>query len=158
MNELFDQYFDYALYGAIAWVIFIIFASLLYRAGKGKQFPAFPEGTVRFHEKWVSGRSLKNLFTRFGGARKVLDVTVGRGYLLIRPVFPFNLMFLPEFTDLEHVVPIDRIIEVKEIESFGQQGVFIRFQSESRTGKDVELYLRNTASFIEVMGKGTKPE
>lgn len=50
MNELFEQYFNYALYGAIAWVVFIICASILYRAGKGKQFPSLPEGTVRFHE------------------------------------------------------------------------------------------------------------
>jgi len=156
MNELFEQYFDYLFYAAIVWVVFIIFASILSRAGKGKQFPAIPEGTVRFHEKWVSGRSLKNLFTQFGGARNVLDVTVGRGYLVIRPVFPFNLMFLPEFTDLEHVVPIDRIIEVKEIKSFGKQGIFIRFQNESRTEKDVELYPRNSASFLEAIGKGTK--
>jgi hypothetical protein len=154
MNELFDQFFDFAFYGAIVWLVIVIFVSILYRARKARQFPSIPEGTVQFREKWVSGRSLKNLFTRFGGASNVLNVMVGRGYLVIRPVFPFNLMFIPEFTDLEHVVPIARIIEVKEIQSLGKEGIIIRFQNESRRESEVELYLRNPESFLEAVGNG----
>lgn len=156
MNELFEQYFDYVFYGAIAWLVFVIFVSILYRARKARQFPSIPEGTVKFREKWVSGRSLKNLFTRYGGARNVLNVMVGRGYLVIRPVFPFNLMFIPEITDLEHIVPIARILEVKEIQSLGKDGIIIRFQNESRRESAVELYLRNPASFLEAVGNGAR--
>lgn len=81
---------------------------------------------------------------------------VGRGYLVIRPVFPFNLMFIPEFTDLEHIVPIARIMEVKEIQSLGKDGIIIRFQNESRRESAVELYLRNPASFLEAVGNGAR--
>lgn len=152
MNELFDQYFDYVFYGVIAWLVIVLFASILYRAGKARQFPSIPEGTVQFRENWASGRSLKNLFTQIGGGRNVLTVLVGRGYLVIKPVFPFNLMFFPEFTDLEHVVPIARIIEVKEIQTLGKEGIVVRFQNESHRESEVELYLRNPELFLEAIG------
>lgn len=156
MNELFGKYFYYFIFGILAWVTIIIIASILYRASKEKQFFNISKENLRFHEKGVSGRSLKNLFTQIGGARNALDVKVGSEHLVIRPIFPFNLMFLPEFTDLEHIVPLDKIKDVKEVASFGKRGILIRFHNQSWTEKHIELYLKNDESFLNAIGKTYK--
>ena len=52
---------------------------------------------------------MKNVLTRIGGARNCLLVYVADGALTIVPVFPFNLMFLPEIYGLETTAPISAI-------------------------------------------------
>jgi len=49
------------------------------------------------------------VLTRIGGGRNCLLVYVADGALTIIPVFPFNLMFLPEIYGLETTAPISDV-------------------------------------------------
>ncbi len=62
----------------IGWIVFWLVLSVLYQIFNGKRLPDIPAGSVAFRENWTSGRSFKNLFTRLGGARNALSVTIGR--------------------------------------------------------------------------------
>jgi hypothetical protein len=67
----------------------IWFGWLFYRHKKyGIVFPKLPPEEIRFHEGMASGRSFKTFFTRIGGARKCLRVTVTNTEVWIRPFFP----------------------------------------------------------------------
>ncbi len=89
-----------------AWIFAWIGGSIYYRQRSGKPVvPRAPEGAV-FIEAWCSGHSLANLLTRLGGARNCLLVYVADRALTITPVFPFNLMFLPEIYGLEVAAPL----------------------------------------------------
>jgi len=79
--------------------------SIVYRVTKRKSIVSIPEQDVLFKERWASGFTQKNLLTKLGGAGNCLSITLSRNALIIRPMFPFNLMFLPEVYDLEHVIP-----------------------------------------------------
>jgi hypothetical protein len=67
--------------------------SIVYRAAKRKNIVSIPKQDVLFKESWVSGASQKNLLTKLGGAGNCLSITLSRNALIIRPMFPFNLMF-----------------------------------------------------------------
>jgi hypothetical protein len=98
---------------AAAWIALVIAASIVYRRIKGK--PIFRPRIEHplFLETWRSGRSLRNLVTRFGGARNCLWVAVTEDSLRVGPHFPFNLMFLPEIYGLECMIPGSAIRSVE---------------------------------------------
>lgn len=95
---------------SVAWIAGWIGASIIYRQTSGK--PIFPRApsNADFSETWRSGRSLKNFLTSIGGARNCLLVYVSQGTLTIVPMFPFNLMFLPEIYGLEITAPVGAVI------------------------------------------------
>ncbi|MGJ8664575.1 MAG: hypothetical protein ACSHWU_13040 [Marinicella sp.] len=94
---------------------------------------------------------MKNWVTSVGGARNCLVVTVTKTELLIRPLFPFTLMFLPEIFDLEHQVKLTEITDVKRKESKFRDVILVQFSTDS-TNHSVELRLRNSEEFLQVMG------
>jgi hypothetical protein len=99
---------EFALF-SIVWIAGWIATSILYRRRLRKPlFPRVPD-SADFAETWRSGRSLKNFLTRIGGASNCLLVYVDNGTLTIVPMFPFNLMFLPEIYGLEIVAPVDAV-------------------------------------------------
>lgn len=93
------------------WVLGGIIVSVVYRRMHGKPVltPA-PPGAV-FVERWVSGQPLGS-WRAIGGARNALMVAVTREGLVIRPCFPFNLMFLPEIWGLEAEVPRRDVLSI----------------------------------------------
>jgi hypothetical protein len=94
---------------SFAWIAGWIGASVIYRRTSNKPiFPSVPE-SADFSETWRSGRSLKNFLTSIGGARNCLLVYVSQGTLTIVPMFPFNLMFLPEIYGLEITAPVGAV-------------------------------------------------
>ncbi len=153
MDIFFEKYFDYFFMAALIWGGIVVFASILYRAKNHKQFPNLQNGILKFHERWVSGRSMKNIFTQFGGARNCLDVRVGGGYITVRPIFPFNLAFLPELMGLELVIPLTSVRNVSVVSTFGRKGVSVRYDQDNRSEGRVELYLRDTESFLGSLGR-----
>src|SRR5688572_2791074 len=69
----------------------------------GVVFPYVPEEHIRFQERAASGSSHKTMFTKLGGARNCLHVTVTDTEVQIRLFFPFSL--LAQQFDLEHRIP-----------------------------------------------------
>lgn len=90
---------------ATGWIALVIAASIVYRRIKGKPIFRRPIEHPLFLETWRSGRSLRSLVARFGGARNCLWVAVTGDSLRVGPYFPFNLMFLPEIYGLECTIP-----------------------------------------------------
>lgn len=89
---------------AVSWVMFWIGLSVVLRVRRGRPvFPKAPAGAV-FVDRRASGRNLKTLRGRIGGASRCLLVAVTAQEVLVCPVFPFNLMFLPEIYGLEYRV------------------------------------------------------
>ena len=122
------------------WIAGWILISVLYRLKAGKPiFPRAPKTAV-FSEGWVSGRSLANILTRMGGAKNCLLVYVADGMLTVVPVFPFNLMFLPEIFGLELTVPTT-LVGVEQVE--GLFGKRLRISIDSPTREEFELSVRD---------------
>lgn len=93
---------DFAMLLPVAAIV----ASIVDRQRFGKPvFPRAPNGAV-FVEAWRSGRSLANVLARVGAASRCLLVYVADRALTTTPVFPFNLMVLPELYGLEVVAPL----------------------------------------------------
>ncbi len=123
-------------------------ASIAYRRRTGKPiFPRAPAGAV-FAEAWCSGRSLKNGLTRVGGASNCLLVYVADGALTVIPVFPFNLMFLPEIYGLEATVPTAELTARPTSGLFGN-----RLLLTPGKGRDapIELAVRDRQGLINAL-------
>jgi hypothetical protein len=75
-----------------------------------------------------------------GGAQNCLLVYVADGMLTVVPVFPFNLMFLPEIFGLELTVPT-ALVGVEQVE--GLFGKRLRISTDSPTREEFELSVRD---------------
>ena len=128
----------------------LIVASILYRTINGKNYPVIPEQEITFTERWVSGASQKNVLTKLGGASNCLSVTVSRNALVIRPMFPFNLMFFPEVYDLEHVVARSEISRIEPIARSDLGSVLVEFESDGQK-KRIELTFRRRDEFLRAV-------
>lgn len=97
----------------VLWVGGWIAASIVWRRKNGKPIvPRAPAGAA-FSRSWISGASHRDFFSEMGGARGCLMVAVTADRLIIRPNFPFNLMFLPDIYDLEHDIPRTDILSAE---------------------------------------------
>ena len=148
LEDYFPVLFGLSLLWAAAW----IGVSIWYRRSRGKpiMFRDVPDAV--FVEKTGSGRSNRTWYTKLGGANRCLVVAVAGNRLIIRPRFPFNLMFLPEIYGREHDVPADRVTRA-EI-GVGRPGaVRLEFHDPDGTPQDVTLYLQNPAEFVTALGR-----
>src|SRR5688572_28944450 len=116
MEQHFELFFAFCVLWILAGTDF--FAWRRHRAGP--LHPPFSGSDVRFSEKYASGSSDKNLFTRLGGARNALAITVLKDALLVEPVGIFKWLMPPGFNDLEHYVPRSDILRVEAASTFGR--------------------------------------
>ena len=135
-----------------AWIAAWIGASIVYRRRSGKPvFPRAPEGAV-FVEACRSGRSLANALTRLGGDSNCPLIYVADRALTITPVFPFNLMFLPEIYGLVVAAPLaDVTVEgVKD----GLLGKRIILAIRGPRPRRFELWLKDRDAFRAALEGG----
>ena len=135
--------FGLALLWIVGWMAYFAWR----RQRAGPMHPAYSEQDVRFTERFVSGFSHKNLFTRFGGGNNALVVRVLKDALLIEPVTAFKWITPAGFNDLEHYVPKQDILDIELIPSFGRQRFKIRFRARDGSPRTVELMLRRSQEF-----------
>jgi hypothetical protein len=128
-----------------------IFTTIFYRAWRGKKQLVLPEADIVFSEKWVSGSSSPSTLTKLGGAANCLSVELSKQALVIRPMFPFNLTFLPKMYDLEHFIPKNKIKRVQQADNDDKGRVIIEFESASGE-KRIELSLRRRPDFLRALG------
>lgn len=136
---------------AVLWVGGALIASAFYRRMKGKPIVSRAPSDAVFHENWCSGRSLRNMLTRIGGARNCLMVYVRESELVVTPKFPFTLMFLPEIFGLDVRVPITSITAVERTSSLIGRSLRIAFAEGGPP--PVELKLRDESGLIRHLGK-----
>lgn len=145
----------------LLWVAGWIVGSIIYRRHHGKPvFPDLPPDAL-FAERATSGRSLRSLVTRFGGARNAIHVGVTREALVVTPFFPFNLMFMPEIFGLEAAIPRRAILAVEERKPFFPRSwtltptrtVRVTFQNAAGGEEALEFDLRDAAGFLRALGR-----
>jgi hypothetical protein len=111
----------------ITWIFLFCFAWVIigfgYRYYRHKQtgvvFPDVPAASIHFDERTASGCSYQTMFTRFGGARNCLHVTVTDTEVWIRTFFPFSA--LAQQFDLEHRIPRASIVGVQPKQSVSRR-------------------------------------
>jgi hypothetical protein len=137
----------------LAWVVLVVIASAIYRTSRGKPVLTQPPHEPVFLERWTSGRSLRSVLTRLGGARNCLLVAVTREALVIRPHFPFTLLFLPEIYGLEWTIPRSSIQRVAQVEGLIGRRLLVEFKSGGGDIERVELILRDSEQFRQALAR-----
>ena len=142
-----EENFELMFGVALLWVVACASYFAWRRYKRGPIHPPFSEQDIRFSERFASGFSHKNLFTRFGGAHNALVVRVFRHGLLIEPIAIFKWVTPAGFNDLEHYVPKENIQSVEPSSSFGKQTLRIQFKGKDGLPHRVELTLRKPDEF-----------
>ncbi len=141
---------------ALLWVIGCAGYFARRRHLRGPLHPPYAEQEVRFTERFASGFSYKNLFTRFGGSHNALVVRVLKDALLIEPMAPFKWITPAGFNDLEHYVPKNDILGVETVPGFGRQALKVRFRGKDGAPKTLEIKLRKFQQFLWAMDECLK--
>ena len=127
---------------ALLWIASVIVASVVYRRSTGKPVLFFTLHSASFLEGAASGHSNDNFFRQMGNARNCLVVGVVADRLIVRPFFPFNLMFLPEIWALEHEIRVRDVVRVELDELFWRKRLVVTFRDERAEARSLTLYLR----------------
>lgn len=148
MDQHFELFFIFCFLWVLAWVAFFAWR----RHSVGPIHPPFSGSDIRFSEKYVSGSSDKNLFTRLGGARNALAVTVLKDALLVEPVGIFKWLMPPGFNDPEHYVSRMNILRVEAASTLGRKTVRIEIRGRDGATRTLELALRGYQEFLSALG------
>ena len=140
----------------LVWIGLVIAASVVYRKLNGKPVWYRDPADALFLEKWASGNSHRTWYTKLGGARNALAVAVTPAHLHVRPLFPFNLMFVPEVYGLEAIVPLDRVRAVEPGRQFGRDVVDVEFEGSSGELERYSLGLRRQDEFLDSLDQARR--
>src|SRR5262245_25948147 len=113
---------------SLLWVAAVVTVSVFVRRSRGKPVLFFSVPNAIFQERTASGCSNESWWRRLGGANNCLVVAVASDRLVIRPWFPFNLMFLPEIYGLEYEVSLGNVRTVTVDRFLTRQRVRLTFQ------------------------------
>ncbi len=154
-----DQLFshDLAPYIGLGWVLFIGILSAIYRTKKGKPvlFWSVPDADFIVH--FASGHAGRNWLFAFGAANSCLVVAVAHGRFIVRPWFPFNLLFLPEIFGIECDVPVDWVTSADCSDSrFSIRRVVIDFHDELLQPHTISLRFRDPERLLDFLPVTTK--
>lgn len=133
------------------WIASIFAASVWHRRKKGKPISPRIPADARYGEKGCSGRSLKGILSRIGGASNCLLVFVQGNRLVITPQFPFNLMFLPEVYGLDVDLPLEMVKTIAPAATLFRKVLRIEFASGGPA--PIELVLHDEKGFIQAIGQ-----
>ena len=142
---------------AVIWLPIVIALSIAYRHWLGKPVFFFGIRDAEFQERGASGHIADNWWRRLGGASGCLVVAVHQQRLIVRPWFPFNLMFLPEIYGLEHDVPLDCVVSVQVEDAFWRQRVRIVFFDGRGATRELVVWLKHADAFAHLLRLPNKP-
>ncbi|HZM33781.1 MAG TPA: hypothetical protein VFC18_04735 [Burkholderiales bacterium] len=137
----------------LGWIVLVVVASVIYRTSRGKPVLTRAPNEPLFLERWTSGRSLRSALTRLGGARNCLLVAITRNALVIRPHFPFTLLFLPEVYGLDWTIPRSSIQRVDQVEGLMGRRLLVEFLTGEGNTERVELILRESEQFRQALAR-----
>ena len=151
LTRFLEQSFALFFTVCVVWVVACcaFFAWRRYRAGP--THPTFKDADVRFVERYASGFSHKNLFTRYGGAQNALVVRVLEDAVLIEPMAIFKWLMPVNFNDLEHYVAKSDVTRVEVGSSFGKATVRMEFRAKDGMPRVLELALRKRQEFLSAL-------
>ncbi len=112
-----------------------------YRRHKcGIVFPPLESVRNVFHEGMASGSSHKNWWTKLGGARNCMRVTVTDTEVWLRSFFQFSLLAGDFY--LEHRIPLSSISSAELRNSAFRRFVLLDFNLADGSNRRVQLFLR----------------
>ena len=114
------------------------------------QRPVIAAEEILFQESFASGRSLKNLFTRAGGANNCLRLVITKELLLVTSWFPFSL--ISPHSDLEHVIPRGTILSVEPYSAFRRKGLQLAYTDAKGESHSLQLFPRDLNGFLRALG------
>jgi hypothetical protein len=138
---------------SLLWVLAVVSASIVFRRSRRKPVLFFSVPNAVFQERTASGCSNDRWWRRLGGANNCLVVAITPARLVIRPFFPFNLMFLPETYGLEYDVPLGSVVRVIVDRSLFRRRVRVWFRDGDREC-DVSLFLKQPEEFLRLVSPG----
>lgn len=120
------------------------------RKKRGPLFPARGSVPVLYQENFASGRSFKNILTKFGVARNCLKLIVTPDELWVTTFFPFTLF--AEFYDLEHRILKRSIVSVRERRNvLGGRSMIVAYTSEAGRIGEIELIPKRYDRFRQAL-------
>jgi hypothetical protein len=149
--ELMRQFHDHLYWYIQGFFLLMLVISVLYRIQKGKPLHHRNPDESLFAERLVSGTSFRTWFSRIGGARRSLVVALTPEHLIVRPIFPFTLLFIPELFGLENTIPLTHLREVKDSRLWGRDGVEITFENTGGAPERLWLRLRRREAFYHAL-------
>lgn len=114
--------------------------------------PKFGKQDVAYQEYFASGSSHKNFLTKLGGANGCLRLVVTKDVLWVTSWFPFSLF--AALYDLEHVIPLDRIVSLETNSSFGKQGFLLTFTNQQGDKRVLRLRPKRMEEFVQALEPG----
>ena len=147
IEKYFPVYFAISALWLLGWVI----ASVVHRRAHGRPVLFRTVPNADFIENTASGHSHRTWYTKLGGASRCLVVAIDRGRLILRPQFPFNLMFLPEIYGLEHELPVDRVSSVVFKQGRFRNLIDVQFRDTDGGDEHVTLYLKRPDDFLNAL-------
>lgn len=139
MSAFPEEFFFAVAVATLAWRFYR-------RHKRGIVFPPLESVRHVFHEGMASGSSHKNWWTRLGGARNCLRVTVTDTEVWIRSFFPFSLL-AGDF-DLEHRIPLSSISSAELSNSAFRRFVLLDFNFADGSNRRIQLFLRDPDAFL----------
>jgi hypothetical protein len=134
---------------AYSWISFFLFLIMLgylvYKYVLAPR-PLIQKSDIVFQEWFASGCSTKNLLTRFGGAHNCLRLVVTRELLWVTGWFPFSL--LTGFYDLEHLIPLNRIVSVETNQGWLSNVVIVSYLDDTGSRRSLRLIPKDAAGFV----------
>ena len=135
----------------LIWLGLVIVASIGYRLSRGKPVLFFSVPNAQFIERTASGRYEGVWWRAMGGANNCLVVAIADGRLIVRPLFPFTLLFIPELTGFELDLPLDRVSLVAMERSFFRTWVRVAYLTPDGDRRKLSLSLRQPEDFSRLL-------
>lgn len=129
----------------------VFVASAIRRARAGKPIVFFGVSDADFIEHTASGSTVVPPWRRFLNANGCLVVAVAKGRLVIRPFFPFNMMFTPELLRLEYDVPVKSVVAASMHRLLGRDRVHLVFWDDDGERCEFSALLKDPATFLRLV-------
>lgn len=120
------------------------FAWMLWRRKKRNLFPEEAKN-ILYQERFASGRSHKNWYTKIGGAQNCLRLVITKDELWITPLFPFSA--LAGVFDLDHRILLEKIIAIEPTKVAFRKSFLISYRDIKEFEHLVEVMPRNIKNF-----------
>jgi hypothetical protein len=154
LPDFLQHNFNWLFLLCFLWVV-VAFGFLYYRHKRtGIVFPQSPPGTIRFEERTASGCSHRTVFTKPGGARNCLQVTVTDTEVWIRSYFPFNV--LAQQFDLEHRIPRASIMGVQPKQSAFVRAILLDYRDDRGQTHRLSLAMKKPDDFLSALSSQTQ--
>ncbi len=134
---------------ALTFALFV--ASAIERARTGKPILFFGVSDAAFIEHTASGSTVMPSWRRFLTGNGCLVIAVAEGRLVIRPFFPFNMMFTPELLRLEYDVPVKNVVSATMHLLLGRERVHLVFWDDDGERCEFSALLKDPATFLRLV-------